>query len=281
MSMHRHPFMPILVLMLLALLAPAWAAQPTVTITPNSGTTTSNPITFTVTFSESVTGFLPSSSADLTVTNGSFDSFTGSGATYSVVVIPAGDGLVVTVNVLAAAAKNAALEDNLAGSGAVTYNVPPSLGITPSGGRANGATITFTFTFTENVTGFNATDVSVVNGTKGAFNATSASIYTLVVTPTSQGLVTASVASGVAFDAQGAVNSAANASVTYDSIAPTLTITPERHHHHHQSDHLHLHLQRAGYSWGFHPHGRGDHQWHPRRHLGFGHHLLAGCAADG
>ena len=66
-----------------------------------------------------------------------------------------------------------------------------------------GQTATITFTFSEAVTGFVADDVTVVNGTKGAFTAVSSTVYTLVVTPTEgfEGNVTVDVAASKAVDA--------------------------------------------------------------------------------
>jgi ATP-binding cassette subfamily C protein LapB len=70
-------------------------------------------------------------------------------------------------------------------SGSATLPILPTLAITDSvaSGPTN-APVTYTFTFSEAVTGFDAGDITVTNGTKGTFTATSATVYTLVVTPT-------------------------------------------------------------------------------------------------
>jgi len=65
--------------------------------------TNSSPIPVTITFSEPVTGF---SVAGVTVTNGTLSAFSGSGASYSVNVTPAANGI-VTVNVPAGVAVDA------------------------------------------------------------------------------------------------------------------------------------------------------------------------------
>jgi hypothetical protein len=74
----------------------------------------------------------------------------------------------------------------------ITDNVP---GVVTGNG-----TVVLTFSFTEGVAGFDATDVAVTNGTKGAFVTVSASSYTLEVTPTpnSSGAINISVLSGAA-----------------------------------------------------------------------------------
>jgi VCBS repeat-containing protein len=96
-------------------------------------------------------------------------------------------------------------------------------------GTASGP-VTFTFTFTEPVTGFTAGDITVANGTKGAFSG-SGTTYTLVVTPTSSssGDITVSVASGVANGvntgrANGADTTTQAFNTTGAAAAPTITI---------------------------------------------------------
>jgi hypothetical protein len=102
-------------------------------------------------------------------------------------------------------------------------NIPPSVLITDNRPGTTNQPITYTFTFSEPVTGFTAEDVVVTNGAKGAFTAVSATVYTLVVTPTAgfEGNVTVDVAAGVATDAAGNGNTAAAQSVqAVDTLAP-------------------------------------------------------------
>jgi Ca2+-binding RTX toxin-like protein/methionine-rich copper-binding protein CopC len=92
-------------------------------------------------------------------------------------------------------------------------------------GNIAGGNITYTFTFSESVTGFEAQDVAVVNGVKGLFTAVSSTVYTLVVTPTAgyEGNVTVDVAGGKAVDTQSNSNTAATQSVqAVDMKAPTV-----------------------------------------------------------
>jgi hypothetical protein len=72
--------------------------------------------------------------------------------------------------------------------------------------------LTFGFNFNEAVTGFDASDVTLVNGTKGAFTATDSSHYTLVVTPSSSTTpqsMTLNVAADAATDTAGNASTAA------------------------------------------------------------------------
>ncbi|GAB3843873.1 hypothetical protein GCM10028822_00530 [Hymenobacter terrigena] len=99
---------------------------PTVTISSTAGsngsTTPTTPVPFTVTFSESVTGFVQ---GDLTVTNGTVSGFAGSGTTYTFSVTPTGSGTTVTVNVPASVAQDAAGNFNTAASQfSITYQQP-------------------------------------------------------------------------------------------------------------------------------------------------------------
>ncbi|HEU5077587.1 MAG TPA: DUF4347 domain-containing protein [Opitutaceae bacterium] len=75
----------------------------------------------------------------------------------------------------------------------------PTLAITDSASGTAAGAVTFTFTFSEPVTGFDATDVTVTGGTKGTFSG-SGSVYTLIVTPTSNssGNIVVSVGSNAA-----------------------------------------------------------------------------------
>jgi len=86
--------------------------------------------------------------------------------------------------------------------------------------------IPMTATFSEAVTGFVVGDITVGNGSAGNFVAVSTTVYTFDVTPAGQGAVTVDVAAAVAQDAAANGNAAATQySITYDTVAPTLTLT--------------------------------------------------------
>ena len=96
--------------------------------------------------------------------------------------------------------------------------------------------VTFTFSFSEEVTGFTADDVIVSGGTKGAFSGNDGdSSYTLVISPSpnSVGTITVDIDADVANDAAGNGNIAA-AQVKQDfdtqppdTTAPTVSITDD------------------------------------------------------
>ena len=95
---------------------------------------------------------------------------------------------------------------------------PPTITITSTLTSPTGTSpIPITVTFSEDVTGFEAGDVTIGNGTLLDFAATSAKEYTFNITPTINGAVTVNIAAGVAQDAATNPNAAATQfSITFD-----------------------------------------------------------------
>jgi hypothetical protein len=105
-------------------------------------------------------------------------------------------------------------------SGGQSDTTRPTVAITASAVTITAAAFTCTFTFSEDVSGFELGDITVANGTAGTFATTSASVYTAVITPTATGAVTVDVAEGVCQDAAGNTNTAATQfSVLYVAAA--------------------------------------------------------------
>ena len=107
-------------------------------------------------------------------------------------------------------------------------SVIPQTSISISGASiTNAATIAVAVSFTEDVLGFDADDVSVSNGTVSDFVSVDGAHYTLNVTPNGDGLVTIDVVAGAAADAAGNSNEAATQrSFVSDRTAPVITLTP-------------------------------------------------------
>ena len=90
--------------------------------------------------------------------------------------------------------------------------------------------VTFSFIFSEDVTGFDMGDITVAEGTKGAFTGTDPGrSYTLVVTPTADtdsGTITVTVDAGLATSQ--AMSSVTNvetiATLEYDTVAPAVPV---------------------------------------------------------
>jgi hypothetical protein len=197
----------------------------TLTSTATSPTKTS-PIPMTATFSEAVTGFVV---GDITLGNGTAGNFVAVSTTvYTFDVTPSGQGA-VTVDVADGVAQDSAANGNTAATQySITYDsTSPTLALTSTAtSPTKTSPIPMTATFSEAVTGFVVGDITVGNGTAGNFLAVSTTVYTFDVTPRGQGAVTVDVAADTAQDSAANGNTAAiQFSLTYDSVAPTLTLT--------------------------------------------------------
>jgi hypothetical protein len=186
-----------------------------------------NPFTVTATFAEAVTGL---TLADITVTNGAtvVNSFTAVSATvYTFQVAPAADGK-IEISIGASAA------DDTAGNGSLASNTlvrvydgtAPTVALATPATPATKAPFTVTATFSEPVTGLVVGDITTTNGaTVGSFNAISDTVYTFVITPTAQGQVDVSIATGMAIDVASNGNVAsATLSRVYDTVAPGVSL---------------------------------------------------------
>lgn len=197
---------------------------PTVSISSTAGANTNtSPISITITFSESVTGFVV---GDITVGNGTAGNFVAvSDTTYTADIMPSAQGA-VTVDVAANVAQDAAGNNNTAATQlSRNYdNAAPTVTITSTAQtNTNTSPMSVTFTFSESVTGFDVGDITVGNGTAGNFVAVSGTTYTADITPSAQGVVTVDVAANVALDATGNNNTAATQlSRSYDTTAPAV-----------------------------------------------------------
>ncbi len=198
---------------------------PTVTITSTATNPTNASIPVTITFGESVTGFVV---GDISVTNGTAGSFTTVNTyTYTASITPTAAGT-VTVNVAGSVATDAAGNNNSAATALtrVYDNVAPTVTLSSTATDPTNASIPVTITFSESVTGFVVGDISITNGSAGSFSSVNAYTYTANITPTATGTVTVNVAGSVAADAAGNNNTAATALTrVYDNVAPTVTIS--------------------------------------------------------
>ncbi|HUF98924.1 MAG TPA: Ig-like domain-containing protein [Ilumatobacter sp.] len=191
--------------------------------------TNAMPIRFTATFSEPVSGF---DDADVIVTGtaGATDVVvTGGPSVYGITVSnPAGDGSVVATLAAGAAFDPAGNPSGAAVSedATVLYDATaPSVTINQSEGQADPTDelpVSFTVTFSEPVSGFDAADI-VIGGDTGASVAVvsgSGTTYTVTVSgATEAGTITADVPAGAADDNAG--NTSAESSSTDNSVTIT------------------------------------------------------------
>jgi hypothetical protein len=182
-------------------------------------TTNLNPIPVSVVFSEPVTGL---SLDDFTATNGALQNLSGAGTSYTAELVPHDDGAVIlelrgTAVVDAAGNSNGAppLFQRTYDSTRPTVRVDSSAVQT-----SNTSSIPATVTFSEAVTGFTVSDISVTNGTVSSFSG-SGTTYSLHVHPSTDGAVELFIPENVALDAGGNGNfSSDTLSRLYDSTAP-------------------------------------------------------------
>ena len=209
--------------------------SPTITITAAEGSSgfISNDASIRLTFtpSESTIDF---TSEDVTVTGGgTLSSFTGSGTTYTATLTPSTEGL-QSIKVAANAYSDLAGNSNDNVESNIfewTYDVSsPTITITAAEGSSgfisNDASIRLTFTLSESTSDFTSEDVTVTGGGTLTSFTGSGTTYTATLTPSTEGLQSIKVASGVYTDAAGNVNVESNTfEWTYDTTSPTITIT--------------------------------------------------------
>jgi len=200
--------------------------NPTVAITSPIADATNEAFTVTFTFSEEVTDF---EVGDIAVGNGTAGSFIqASASVYTAEITLDLDGL-VTVDVAADVAEDAATNGNTAATQfSILYdNTDPTVIIasaetTPT----NSNPIPVTLTFSEEVTEFAVGDLTVGNGTAANFATADNIVFTADITPTADGNVTTDIAATIAQDLAGNDNEAATQfSILYDGTDPTVVIT--------------------------------------------------------
>ncbi len=206
----------------------------------NPALTNLGTVNYTVTFGETVTGFV---AGDLVlvptgVTGAAISTITGSGTTYNVAVTTGtGSGTIgLNADAVAGPAIDAAGNQrtgNLTGQVYTIDKAVPSVTVNQKAGQpdpTNTAPVEFTAVFSEAVTGFDNTDVALAGtsgGTKTAVVTTSDNItWNIAVSGmTTGGTVLASIAVNRCTDAAGNNNAAsttADNSVTWDVLAPVV-----------------------------------------------------------
>jgi mRNA-degrading endonuclease toxin of MazEF toxin-antitoxin module len=196
---------------------------PTVALSTGAANPTNAAFTVTATFAEPVSGF---SLADVLVGNGSTAGLSGSGSAYTFTVTPVADGT-VTVDIPAGVAVDGAGNTNSAAAQlSRSYDAtPPSVVLSSTAANPTNAAFTVTATFSEPVTGFSLTAVTVGNATKSSLSG-SGSTYTFTVTPAGDGTVTVDVPAGGAADTTGNTNTAApQLTRTFDTARPSVALS--------------------------------------------------------
>ena len=202
------------------------SSMPTVTMSSLApDPTNTSPIPVTVQFSENVTGF---DVGDLTPGNATVGNFLAvDGDTYTFDLTPSTPGLVTADIADGVATDSAGNGNTVAAQFSLTFDSDsPTVAMSSTAANpTNTSPIPVTVQFSEDVTGFDASDVTPGNATVGSFIAVDGDTYTFDLTPLADGLITADIAADVAQDASSNGNSPASQfSRTFDTLAPTVTL---------------------------------------------------------
>lgn len=207
-------------------------APPPEPVITSSATTVHRTTAFDVdvTFSRDVAGFDPVNEAgDFTISNATVTGVSGGQAAYTLTVVPSGAGDMV-MSVPAGIAQDFAGAQNT-GSSQVTVTYEPEVVLTEiigMPGVVNASSFDVTVSFDRPVTGFDPigtpADLNITNATVDAVTG-GPSDYTLTLTPTGAGNITASVPAGAAQTASGNLNVVSNvATAAYDPNVPSAEI---------------------------------------------------------
>ena len=204
---------------------PIDVTRPGVTLTGVPTTPQNSAFDVTITFAESVTGFVAADidlSGDATAT---VTAFSGTGSTYTATLTPTADGDLI-IQVPADAAEDAATNRNVA---SLSHTVPidlthPAVTIDVPTTPQNSA-FDVTITFAESVTGFVAADIDLSGDATATVTLTgSGSAYTATLTPTADGDLIIQVPADAAEDAATNGNIASQShTVPVDLVPPTVT----------------------------------------------------------
>jgi plastocyanin len=201
----------------------------TVNIVDNSLNDGDNIAAVTFQFSENVTGF---DASEVAVSGGTLSNFTAVDGNSFAATFTADDGVAATgsVAVPAASYTDAAGNSGADGSDTVTIDtLNPTLTVSVVDAALNDGdnSSDVTFEFSEDVTGFDAGDVTVSDGTLSNFTAVDGNSFTATFTADDGVAATGSVAVPAASytDAAGNSGTAGSDTVTIDTLAPTLTVS--------------------------------------------------------
>ena len=196
-------------------------ASPTVSMSTSvTSPTNTSPIPVTVTFSESVTGFV---SGDITTGNATVSNFTGSGSSYSFDLVPSSDGT-VTADIAAGVAQDSVLNNNTASNQiSLSYDgTPPAAPIVNSP-----ATSSYTNDTTPTVSGTSEANVTISVYFDNSLNGTTAADSGGSWSYTPSSALTANTSHTVKVKATDAVgNNSVDSNTntfTIDTTAPTIT----------------------------------------------------------
>ena len=168
--------------------------------------------------------------ADISLTGdatATLTTLTGSGAVYTATITPTTDGDMI-LQVPAGVAADIGSNTNIASDPhTVSVDVPPTVVISNVPTDTQSEAFDITITFSENVTGFEAADISLTGDATATLTTLTGSgaVYTATITPATDGDVILQVPAGVAADTGGHTNTASNPHTVSVDVPPTVVIS--------------------------------------------------------
>ena len=194
--------------------------KPTIEITANVADPTNTDFIATITFDEDVTGF---EASDIQVENAVPGIFTAvSASEYTLEIAPIDDGT-VTIDIDAdVAIDNATNGNEAADQFSIEYDTTrPTVEINTSVTDPVNSAFEITVEFDEEVTGFELTDLNLSNADASDLMPVSGSIYTVTITPDTDGPITIEVPENIAEDAATNGNEASDLfEILFDGLKP-------------------------------------------------------------
>ncbi|HOT29171.1 MAG TPA: Ig-like domain-containing protein [Candidatus Ozemobacteraceae bacterium] len=197
-------------------------ARPAVTLSTTASATTNAPIPLVVTFSEKVYGF---DLTKLTIANGTAEYLRTleENRVFSCIVMPVTNGS-VTIDLAAGKVVDSAGNANTAAKQLFRMfdDIRPTVALTSLSPYATNATFSVTITFSEDVTGFNLTKLTLENAVAGDFQTTTPNrVYSCTIYPLVSGDVTVNLFENSVIDAGGNGNiTATQLTRFFDNIPP-------------------------------------------------------------
>ncbi|MCK4664978.1 MAG: hypothetical protein KAT68_19060 [Bacteroidales bacterium] len=203
------------------------STAPSVSIsTLEDNPTNSNPFEITIEFNEEITGF---DVGDISVINGATNNLsTSDSTTFTADITPTADGL-VTINIESGVvvdnAGNPNTESNVLEINFDSTTLSVSIS-TLEYNPTNSNPFEITIEFSEEITGFDVEEISVVNGTASNLSTSDSTTFTADITPTAEGLITININSDVAVDNAGNPNTGSNVlEINFDSTLPSVSLS--------------------------------------------------------
>jgi hypothetical protein len=193
------------------------------TLSSTMSSPTSRPIPVQVIFDKDVTGFGMSS---LSLSQGTVESFQGSGKNYSFTVLPNSEGP-LQVSILGNGVRDSLGNEGIRSSNTLSFMVDRQAPVVTlqSKWQKTNSTGSVSVTFSETVSGFEDRDVIVTNGTVAEMTGDGKN-FSLWVTPAASGRVGVKIPQGVSQDTAGNSNAASEeVSFEFDNTKPSVTLS--------------------------------------------------------